>query len=69
MTMIVSTEELPEPTMRDVDGDSLVWDVHGGLGVAWIPPDNGLPCATELVNMNVQQKGYERAANEPAPAH
>jgi hypothetical protein len=26
-------------------------------------------CSTELVNMNVQQKGYERAANEPAPAH
>jgi hypothetical protein len=26
-------------------------------------------CATELVNMDVQKRGYERGANEPAPAH
>jgi len=27
------------------------------------------PCPTDLVDMNVQQKGYERAPNEPAPVH
>ncbi|WP_158884066.1 hypothetical protein [Amycolatopsis anabasis] len=49
MHLIVTTEELPAPSMTAVDGDSKVWQVHGPLGVAWIPPVEDLASEVGLL--------------------
>lgn len=48
MSMMISTEELPDPTIHKVDGDSVAWDIGGGLVVLWVPPEGRAPAAVGL---------------------
>ncbi|GAA1962058.1 hypothetical protein [Amycolatopsis minnesotensis] len=42
---LLTSDDLPEPTERGLDGDAMAWHINGPLGVLWIPPHDGEPSA------------------------
>ncbi|QWF78733.1 hypothetical protein [Amycolatopsis sp. CA-230715] len=45
---LLTSEDLPEPSERGLDGDAMAWHIHGPLGVLWIPPREDEPSAVAL---------------------
>ncbi|WP_410662046.1 hypothetical protein [Amycolatopsis sp. lyj-84] len=59
MTVIVSSDELPEPTETDFQGaGSAAWNVAGPLDVLWLPRRGGVPprigvgCESTMIALN-----------------